>query len=131
MTPEQKAMMKRASESLEAARGETVSGLHNNAVADAYYAMLHAARAALISLDLRFSSHRATHGAFGQEFARTGILPAELHRDLINAERARSAATYDYEVEMTGEDARTWLTRAEKFVRAIEDFLAREQDEDG
>jgi len=116
--------MKRAGESLRAATGELAEGLHNDAVSDAYYAMLHSARAALVSRGLRFSSHRATHGAFGQQFVRTAELPVQLHRHLIDAERVRSAATYTYEVEMTEEDARTWLSRAEDFVAAIEHFLA-------
>ncbi len=116
-------MMQRARESLRAAKAEVADGLYNNAVGDAYYAMLHSARAALASRGLSFSSHRATHGAFGREFARTGTLPRDLHRHLIDAERARGAATYDYHVEMTEDEARTWLQRAEEFVAAIEEFL--------
>jgi len=120
MTPEQEAMLGRARESIEAVRVEIGSGLYNHAVADAYYAMLHAARAALASIGLSFSSHGATQGAFGREFALPGILPAHLHRYLINAERARRAATYDYDASMTEEYARDWLQRAQEFVDRVE-----------
>jgi len=123
MTPEQQAMLDRARSSLELTRIEIDHGLWNDAVTAGYYAMLHSARAALASFGLSFSSHGATQGAFGRELANPGLLPVHLHRYLINAERARSAATYSYAVEMTEEQARATLQRAEEFVAAIEDFL--------
>jgi len=123
MTPEQQAMLNRAHQSLEAAQAMITQGLWNDAVATGYYAMLHSARAALASFGLSFSSHRGTHGAFGRELTHPGILPAHLHRYLIDGEEDRHQAEYDYTADAAEAEARETLKRAEEFVKAIEEFL--------
>lgn len=64
------------------------------AVSEAYYAMFHAATAALAQLGQSCSKHSAVIGAFGRELAKTGVLPVELHGHLREAFTIRQRATY-------------------------------------
>jgi uncharacterized protein (UPF0332 family) len=116
-------MMRRARESIAAAQTEVQTGLPNNAVADAYYAMFHATRAVLASLGQGYSSHSAVLGAFGREFAKTAVLPPEMHRQLIDAFDKRLKATYDYRFEATSEQAEQLIRQAGEFVDRVEAYL--------
>ena len=82
MRREAAAPLAEAKETLRAARVLLAEDLPRRAVSEAYYAMFHAATAALASLDLAYSKHSAVVSAFGREFARTGVLPARLHQNL-------------------------------------------------
>lgn len=61
----------------------------------AYYAMFYVAEALLDQVGLAFSSHAAVISAFGQNFAKTGQLPTDLHRYLIDAQAQRTRANLD------------------------------------
>ncbi len=54
--------------------------------------LFYVAEALLDQEGLAFSSHAAVISAFGQTFAKTGKLPAELHRHLIDAQSERTRA---------------------------------------
>jgi len=58
------------------------------------YAMFYVAEALLLSRGLAFSKHSAVIAAFGKEFAKEGVLPAELHAHLREASDARNVADY-------------------------------------
>ncbi len=123
MNDQHEAMLNRAHEAISAAQAGMQIGLYNNALAEAYYAMFHAARAALAVRDLHFAKHSGVIGAFGSEFAKPGLIPVQLHRHLINAFDDRLKATYDYETVVSEDKATKTLQRAEEFVAAIEKFL--------
>jgi len=65
---------------------ERSNGFPDYAASRAYYAMFYIAEAFLDGEGMSFSSHAAVIGAFGREFARTGRVPAEFHRFLIDAQ---------------------------------------------
>jgi len=104
------------------------AGLFNNALAEAYYAMFHAARAALAARELHFAKHSGVISAFGSEFAKSGLIPVQMHRHLIDAFDDRLKATYDYETVVSEAKATKTLQRAEEFVAAIEEFLRDSDD---
>jgi uncharacterized protein (UPF0332 family) len=81
------------------------------AAARAYYAMFYVAEALLAERDLRFSKHAGVHSAFGEQFAKTGLLDAKYHRWLIDAFDRRIAADHGVKAEITADDARVWSTR--------------------
>jgi uncharacterized protein (UPF0332 family) len=56
--------------------------------------MFYVAEALLDHEGLAFSSHVAVISAFGQTFAKTGKLPSELHRQLIDAQAPSTRADY-------------------------------------
>jgi len=90
-----------------------------------YYAMFHAASAALAAEGLKFRSHSAVIGEFGRVFAKTGRLPAELHGWLIEASEVRMESDYWAPEPVPAEAAQIQLERAEKFVSVVEEFLNR------
>lgn len=56
------------------------------------------------------------HAAFGQHFARPGIVPAEMHRHLIDAAAARNTGDYGVDTGFTREDAGRLIAQAEEFI---------------
>ena len=83
MTPEQAALLKKAKDSLDAARLLVERGFYDFAVSRSYYAMFYVAQAFLLGEGLSFSKHSAVIAAFGQRFIKTGEVPQEFHRYLI------------------------------------------------
>ena len=80
MTPEQAALVRKARDSLRAARVlADQEHLYDFAVSRAYYAMFYIAEAFLLGEGLAFSKHSAVIAAFGQRVAKTGRVPKEFH----------------------------------------------------
>jgi uncharacterized protein (UPF0332 family) len=66
------------------------------------------------------SKHSAVIAAFGQYFAKTGRVPVEYHRYLIENEQRRNVGDYDVQSGLTESDATEQLTRAEEFLNIAE-----------
>ncbi len=123
MSPDQRAILRKAAKSLEAARVLISEGLNGFAAARAYYAMFYAAEALLQSKGLSFSKHSAVHAAYAVQFTVTGVLPAHLHRYLLEAQEARHFGDYDFGPEMSLREAEMQIARAEEFVGAAGAYL--------
>lgn len=95
MTQEQEAVLRKARESLRGARILEADGLFDFAISRAYYSMFYVARAFLLGKGLSFSKHGSLIGAFGQHFAKTGIIDARFHHNLIAAFNARVKGDYE------------------------------------
>lgn len=91
--------------------------------------MLFAAEALLASRDLTYSSHRAVISALGREFVKTGALPADLHRWLIDAAEARTLGDYMIDSGLTREEATAVIERAVEFVAAAVRFLSQPEED--
>jgi len=72
---------------------------------------------------LRFRKHGGVHSAFGEHFAKTGLLDAKFHRWLIDAFDLRSTADYGLDVPLTSDDATQTIARAEEFLTAARGLL--------
>ncbi len=70
----------------------------------------------LLSRDLSFSSHAAVISAFGREFVKSGEVPKDLHRYLIDATKARTDGDYSTEIRLSQDDAIVQLQRAQVFL---------------
>jgi uncharacterized protein (UPF0332 family) len=123
MSPEQQFLLQKAQRSLEAAQNLMQQGFHDFAVSRAYYAMFYVAEALLDQLGLAFSSHAAVISAFGQHFAKTGQLPAEFHRYLIDAQAQRTRADYDLQPNLAQSDAEALISQAQTMVDAGRTYL--------
>jgi hypothetical protein len=88
------------------------------AVARIYYAMFHAATAALLAKGIRRSSHHALLAAFGQSFIKTRELDERLYRDLRAAFERRQQADYEAIVEIDRQATAQLLEQAINFVDA-------------
>lgn len=116
MTPEQQALLDKAQRSIAAAQTLREQGFYDFAVSRAYYAMFYVAEVLLDQERLTFSSHAAVISAFGQHLARPGKVPAEFHRQLIDAEALRTRADYQASSNLSKEDADTLISQAQSFL---------------
>ena len=117
------ALLTKAKRDLEFARQIDVAKYPEYVAGRAYYAMFHAAEAALLRLGLRYSKHSAVHAAFGKHLVKTGRLPGHPHRWLLNAFDLRTAADYDALFEVGSSAAVEVLKQAEEFVSTVEAWL--------
>ena len=117
MTPEQQSLLRKAERSLEAARQLQAQGFGDFAVSRAYYAMFYVAEALLDQEGLSFSSHAAVISAFGRVLARTGKVPVEFHRYLIDAQAQRTRADYDSLAEISTAEASLLIDQAQAFIQ--------------
>ena len=99
------------------------SGYREDAVSRAYYAILHAARAALFVHDVAAASHAAVRRMFGLHLVRTGELEREWARCLAGGSDDRLAADYDVHTRFSSEETRYECRRAREFVKRIERYL--------
>lgn len=116
MTPQQQALLQKAARSIQSAISQNETGFPEFAASRAYYAMFYIASAFLEGEGLAFSRHAAVIAAFGQQFARTGRVPVDFHRYLIDAQDTRNKADYNVEPNITQADTAQLITRAEQFL---------------
>jgi len=116
MTPEQEALLSKARDSVRAARLLADAGLYDFAVSRAYYAMFYVAEAFLLGEGLSFSRHAGVIAAFGERFAKTGIVPVEFHRYLIEGQDKRNVGDYQIGPGLTDGQAAEQIARAEQFL---------------
>ena len=116
MKPEMKEHLARAEEFLEAAEWLISGKYHDVALGRAYYAMFHAATAALETRGIRRGSHHGIISAFGEQFVKTGIVPREMQKHFQNAFDARLDSDYMSSPGITAVEARAAVERARRFV---------------
>ena len=69
----------------------------------------------------------AVTAAFGKELAKTGNVPSELHRYLIDAERSRIMGDYSTAEHVGENDSTEHLRQAEEFLKIAEALLSRDE----
>lgn len=116
MTDDQAELIQQARSSLAAAQLLLEGSFPDYAASRAYYAMFYVAEAFLEGEGLSFSRHSAVIAAFGQNFARSGRVPAEYHRHLIQAQALRHAGDYGQMHSVTREQAQMQIEIAAKFI---------------
>jgi uncharacterized protein (UPF0332 family) len=82
----------------------------------AYYAMFYAAQPLLHEKNLRFRKHAGVHAAFGEHFAKTGVLEPKFHRWLLDAFDKRLQGDYGIELIVTVEDVQQMIEQAREFL---------------
>ena len=115
MTRERAALLRKARDSLRGAKLLAASR--------AYYTMFYVAEALLLGEGLSFSKHAAVIAAFGRRFARTGVVPAELHRYLIDGQDMRTIGDYSTGPGLTAAQAAEQIARAERFLEQADRLL--------
>ena len=97
MQPAVRAEMDRAAKALRAARLLYDKDLLEDAVSRSYYAVLHAAKAALLSHDTIAESHAAVRRLFGKVLIKEGRIEREWAAVIANEQDQRQIADYDVE----------------------------------
>jgi uncharacterized protein (UPF0332 family) len=126
MTPEQGALIRKAKDSLKAARIMAEGELYDFAISRAYYTMFYVAQAFLLGEGKAYSKHSGVIAAFGKEFAKTGRVPKEFHSYLIEGFDRRNVGDYDIKSDVTNEETTEQIVRAEKFVELAEKLIGPE-----
>lgn len=98
-------------------------GYYDFAVARAYYAMFYAAHALLLEQGRTYSQHGSLLSAVGQYLVKTGLIPAHLHRNLINAYNARIEGDYEPGSQFNEQHAALRISHAEEFITILEEKL--------
>ena len=114
---------RRAVQSLGAADLLSQEDYHEDAVSRTYYAMLHAAKAALLVHDVTAASHAGVRRMFGKHLVRTGQIDAQWSKYLARSFDNRLMADYDTGSSFTVEEARLECRRAQEFVERIQQYL--------
>lgn len=124
MTDDQRELLQEARDSISAAGVLLDAGYPGYAASRAYYAMFYVAEALLEGEGMAFSKHSAVIAAFGQHFARTGRVPTEFHRFLIEAAELRHAGDYGPRATVTADQAHEQIARARQFLHLAERMKA-------
>lgn len=109
-------LIKKAQESLDAARLLLEEGFIDIAAGRAYYTMFYIAQAFLLSEGQSYSKHSAVIAAFGRDFVKAGKIDPKFHRYLIDAQEVRLIADYRGE-PLNGGEAQLQIDRAEEFLK--------------
>ena len=123
MIPEQISLLTKAGESLRAAKLLAANALPDFAASRAYYTMFYVAEAFLLGDGLTLYSYTAVISAFGRDFARTGRVPVEFHRYLIDAQKQRNKGDYNIDPAIPEDEANELIAQAEQFLELAESLL--------
>lgn len=116
---------RRAGEALRAAETLTRDNCCADAISRAYYAILHAAKAALYVRDVAAESHAAVRRLFGLHLVQPGEIEAEWSAHLVESLDDRLAADYDAEALFSKKEARQECKRSREFPGAVYHLTSR------
>jgi uncharacterized protein (UPF0332 family) len=113
----------RAKKALLAAKTLLENQLYEDCVSRAYYAVLHAAKAALTTKDIEPESHNAVKRMFGLHLIKTGEIEKDFAKILTAEQEDREIGDYNIYIEIEQDRALKRVRDAEKFVERIEKYL--------
>lgn len=99
------------------------AGHHEDAIVTSYYAIFHAAKAALAVHNIETSTHAGLRSMFGMHLVKTGRIEAEWAADLGLSLEDRVKADYNVFAHFSDEDADDQQSRATAFLQRIRDHL--------
>ena len=123
MKQETRKLLAKAERSLHASETLLRAGHVEFAAGRAYYAMFHTAQALLRERDMQFRKHGSVHAAFGQHFAKSGLLDPKFHQWLLDAFDERLRGDYDLDAEFDPESVSKWIERARLFLDTARAYL--------
>lgn len=126
LADELEAMLAKARRYLDSAEALRHREDYDSAVSRLYYAMFYCAEGLLLAKGLSFSSHKAVISAFGQHFAKTGVLPTQLHQWLREAFDKRQISDYEFLTTAGDAEVTEMSKQARAFVEAVEEWLRKE-----
>ena len=125
MKPDSAKWLEKASHSIRASEGILQVDI-DSAAGRVYYAMFYCAEALLLSIGLTFSSNAAVISAFGLHFAKTKILPTEMHRWLLDGFEKRQLGDYEFVTGISDGNVSDLKSKTEQFISLTEAYLSQE-----
>ncbi len=113
----------RAKKALQAAKTLLENRLYEDCVSRAYYAVLHAAKAALVTVGIEPESHYAVRRMFGLHLVKSGKIEKDFAKILTAEQEDREIGDYDIHIEIEQDTALKRVHDAEKFIQRIEKYL--------
>ncbi|MHC4482751.1 MAG: HEPN domain-containing protein [Planctomycetota bacterium] len=113
----------RAKKALLAAQTLLENQLYEDCVSRAYYAVLHAAKAALVTTGVEPESHSAVRRLFGLHLVKAGKIEKNFARILTAEQEDREIGDYDIHIEIEQDTAKKRVADAEEFIKRIEAYL--------
>ncbi len=113
----------RAKKALLAAKTLLQNQLYEDCVSRAYYAVLHAAKAALTKVGVETESHQAVRRMFGLHLVKTEQIEKHFAEILTALQEDREIGDYDIHIEIEQDTASKRVLDAEKFVQRIGKYL--------
>jgi uncharacterized protein (UPF0332 family) len=124
MRPHQvQAEWQRAQKALQAAALLQQNGLAEDAISRAYYAAMHAAKAALLVHDVIAASHAAVRRLFGQVLVMAEGVEREWAQILARSYDQRGAAEYNVDFAVDREAADRLVRDAQRFVERMAIYM--------
>ena len=115
--------LNRAGKALLAAKTLLENQLYEDCVSRAYYAVLHAAKAALVTTGVEPESHRAVRRLFGLHLVKTGKIEKDFAKILTAEQEDREIGDYDIHIEIEQDTAQKRVLDAERFLQRITQYL--------
>ena len=126
MKDELKKIIYKSNEILDDAKYLLEDNRNEAAVNRAYYAMFTIVNGLLLDKDVFVKTHTGVKAKFHEYFLKTNLLRLELGKAYENAFSLRQEADYDFDMEISDEDARQTIDDADKFIKEIILFLSDE-----
>ena len=118
------AHLARAKDDLGTARDNCAHGHWRGAANRAYYAVFHAASAALLWLGIERARHVGVQAAFGEFLIKPGLIAPEFGQIYNRIRQVREMQDYDLmAVPLTAVEAERLVGEAERFVAQMESYL--------
>lgn len=114
-----KANIERAGQSIEAAHELFPKGYYDFAASRAYYAAFYAATALLLNNDLESGKHSGIIALIHQHFVKTGVLDADLGKDLNWLFEMRGVGDYGVTSHISKTESEQAIMAAKNFVQVI------------
>jgi uncharacterized protein len=121
----------RAEKSLRAAEMLLEHELYEDAVSRAYYAVLHASKAALAPLDIFPESHQSVRRMFGLHLVKVKIIEREYATILTAEQEDRELSDYDITLTIGNDRASQRVKDARRFVARVEAYLDKIESDVG
>ena len=113
----------RADKALRSATMLLAEGLLEDAISRAYYAVLHAAKAALAVANVSADSHAGVRRMFCLHLVKDGLIEDEYAGILVSAQEDRELGDYDIDVIIDESRARQRIQDAVRFVNRIKRYI--------
>ncbi len=114
---------KRAKKAIKAAEILQESELVEDAVSRSYYAVMHAAKAALLVCEKKAESHAAVRRLFGKILVKPGLIESEWATILASEQDDRLVADYDASMDISSENSMCSIKDARRFLERMQDFI--------
>lgn len=113
----------RAKKALLAAKTLLENQLYEDCVSRAYYAVLHATKAALATENVTPESHHAVRRLFGLHLVKTGKIEKDFARILTAEQEDREIGDYDIHIDIEQDTAAKRVSDAAAFIKRIDKYL--------